>query len=239
MNILSLEQRIFQALNTPLIRWFQRSTLADKRFWSLRSSFPLFDLEKIEALCNTRGYDVSDRLSQNLFYPTPRDLRDVARLESASTKEFLQTLCALHEPKKEKEDAKLLRYEYPELYASDLLLEQLQPSIRSYNALKRAGIDSVADLLSYSRSELLEIKTFGVRSLKETLAQLDWLRATQKGAKQAPRFTVPKKITFHEENGRFELILRSDCDRKVVLPLEDGCELFINADFQIQMTYPL
>jgi DNA-directed RNA polymerase subunit alpha len=48
----------------------------------------------------------------------------------------------------------------------------LQLSVRAYNCLKRAQINSVADLLDYSQEDLLEIKNFGQKSAEEVIEAL-------------------------------------------------------------------
>nr|ARO91094.1 DNA-directed RNA polymerase subunit alpha [Flintiella sanguinaria] len=52
---------------------------------------------------------------------------------------------------------------------NQVLIEELQLSVRAYNCLKRAKIHSVADLLNYSQEELLEIKNFGQKSAEEVI----------------------------------------------------------------------
>ncbi|MBE9177472.1 DNA-directed RNA polymerase subunit alpha [Oculatella sp. LEGE 06141] len=51
-------------------------------------------------------------------------------------------------------------------------IEELQLSVRAYNCLKRAQINSVADLLDYSQEDLLEIKNFGAKSAEEVIEAL-------------------------------------------------------------------
>jgi len=53
-----------------------------------------------------------------------------------------------------------------------ILIEELQLSVRAYNCLKRAQIHSIADLLDYSQEELLEIKNFGQKSAEEVIDSL-------------------------------------------------------------------
>lgn len=55
---------------------------------------------------------------------------------------------------------------------SQILIEELKLSVRSYNCLKRAQIHSVSDLLDYSQEELLEIKNFGQKSAGEVIHAL-------------------------------------------------------------------
>lgn len=51
-------------------------------------------------------------------------------------------------------------------------IEELQLSVRAYNCLKRAQINSVSDLLDYSQEDLLEIKNFGAKSAEEVIEAL-------------------------------------------------------------------
>ena len=51
-----------------------------------------------------------------------------------------------------------------------LLLTKLSDmglSVRAYNCLKAADIDTFADLVSYSRNELMKFRNFGKKSLNE------------------------------------------------------------------------
>jgi DNA-directed RNA polymerase subunit alpha len=55
---------------------------------------------------------------------------------------------------------------------SQVPIEELQLSVRAYNCLKRAQINTVADLLDYSQEDLLEIKNFGQKSAEEVVEAL-------------------------------------------------------------------
>ncbi len=54
----------------------------------------------------------------------------------------------------------------------DILIEELQLSVRSYNCLKRVNILTIADLVQYSVKELKEIKNFGQKSANEVVKKL-------------------------------------------------------------------
>lgn len=62
--------------------------------------------------------------------------------------------------------------DYPEDPTSQIPIEELQLSVRAYNCLKRAQINSVADLLDYTQEDLLEIKNFGQKSAEEVIEAL-------------------------------------------------------------------
>lgn len=56
--------------------------------------------------------------------------------------------------------------------ANQIPIEELQLSVRAYNCLKRAQINSVSDLLDYTQEDLLEIKNFGQKSAEEVIEAL-------------------------------------------------------------------
>lgn len=84
------------------------------------------------------------------------------------------TLESIHEDFPEDEDP-----------TSQIPIEELQLSVRAYNCLKRAQINSVADLLDYSQEDLLEIKNFGQKSAEEVIDAL----------KQRLGITLPQEKT--------------------------------------------
>ena len=54
----------------------------------------------------------------------------------------------------------------------DILIEELELGVRSYNCLNRAGIQTVGDLISKSESELAAIPNFGKKSIDEVVETL-------------------------------------------------------------------
>ncbi|GFH43434.1 DNA-directed RNA polymerase subunit alpha [Lactococcus hodotermopsidis] len=59
--------------------------------------------------------------------------------------------------------------------ALDKVIEELDLSVRSYNCLKRAGINTVADLAEMSEPEMLKVKNLGRKSLVEVKDKLESL----------------------------------------------------------------
>ncbi|OIP71068.1 MAG: hypothetical protein AUK43_07405 [Oscillatoriales cyanobacterium CG2_30_40_61] len=55
---------------------------------------------------------------------------------------------------------------------SPIPIEELQLSVRTYNCLKRAQINSVEDLRGYTKEDLLEIENFGQKSAEEVIEAL-------------------------------------------------------------------
>jgi DNA-directed RNA polymerase subunit alpha len=54
----------------------------------------------------------------------------------------------------------------------DILIEELELGVRSYNCLKRAGIQTVGELVGKSESELNAIPNFGKKSIDEVIETL-------------------------------------------------------------------
>jgi len=54
----------------------------------------------------------------------------------------------------------------------DFLIEELELGVRSYNCLKRAGIQTIAELLAKSEAELNAIPNFGKKSIDEVIETL-------------------------------------------------------------------
>ncbi|MGO8684392.1 MAG: DNA-directed RNA polymerase subunit alpha [Thermoleophilia bacterium] len=55
----------------------------------------------------------------------------------------------------------------------DVLIEELELGVRSYNCLKREGIQTVGDLVAKSEAELLNIPNFGKKSIDEVKDKLE------------------------------------------------------------------
>ena len=54
----------------------------------------------------------------------------------------------------------------------DMTIEELDLSVRSYNCLKRAGIQTVQDLASKSEDDMIKVRNLGKKSLKEVKEKL-------------------------------------------------------------------
>ena len=54
----------------------------------------------------------------------------------------------------------------------DMRIEELELSVRSFNCLKRAGINSVQELVAKTPDEMMKVRNLGKKSLDEVLAKL-------------------------------------------------------------------
>ena len=57
--------------------------------------------------------------------------------------------------------------------ALDLTIDELDLSVRSFNCLKRAGINTVEDLTNKSEEDMMKVRNLGRKSLEEVIAKLD------------------------------------------------------------------
>ena len=57
----------------------------------------------------------------------------------------------------------------------ELSIEELDLSVRSYNCLKRAGINSVEDLANKTEEEMMKVRNLGRKSLEEVLNKMNEL----------------------------------------------------------------
>ncbi len=54
----------------------------------------------------------------------------------------------------------------------EMTIEELDMSVRSFNCLKRAGIDTVEDLTNKTEEDMIKVRNLGKKSLEEVIAKL-------------------------------------------------------------------
>ncbi len=57
----------------------------------------------------------------------------------------------------------------------EMTIEELDLSVRSYNCLKRAGINTVEDLINKTEDEMMKVRNLGRKSLEEVVQKLEAL----------------------------------------------------------------
>lgn len=70
-------------------------------------------------------------------------------------------------------DILVSREEDKQVKILELPIEEMDLSVRSYNCLKRAGINTVEDLIKKSRGDMLKVKNLGIKSIDEVIAKLE------------------------------------------------------------------
>ena len=53
-----------------------------------------------------------------------------------------------------------------------MTIEELDLSVRSFNCLKRAGINTVEDLINKSEDDMMKVRNLGRKSLEEVVEKL-------------------------------------------------------------------
>ena len=67
------------------------------------------------------------------------------------------------------QEEKVVKEEY------ETKIEELLLSVRSYNCLKRAGLNTVAELSTKSEEDMMKVRNLGRKSLKEIKEKLEAL----------------------------------------------------------------
>lgn len=57
----------------------------------------------------------------------------------------------------------------------EMTIEELDLSVRSFNCLKRAGINTVGDLINKSEDDMMKVRNLGKKSLEEVISKLNSL----------------------------------------------------------------
>lgn len=57
----------------------------------------------------------------------------------------------------------------------EMTVEELDMSVRSFNCLKRAGIDTVEDLINRTEEDMMKVRNLGKKSLEEVIQKLESL----------------------------------------------------------------
>ena len=61
----------------------------------------------------------------------------------------------------------------PQSTVLDMTIEELDLSVRSFNCLKRADINTVADLISKTEDEMMKVRNLGRKALEEVIGKLE------------------------------------------------------------------
>jgi len=120
-------------------------------------------------------YDTNNNITERLFIDiwTNGSISPSNALESAS--QIIIDLFTLLTNNKETNENNKLDAKPPSISIepyTNIAIEELQLSVRAYNCLKKAQINTVGDLLQYSPEKLQELKNFGRKSADEVFSTL-------------------------------------------------------------------
>ena len=101
----------------------------------------------------------------------------------------------------------------------EILIEELELGVRSYNCLKRAGIQTIGDLVQKSENELSAIPNFGRKSIeevKETLRVRGSACETTESVGSGPAMRHRKKRNkLSRDAGHRKALIRNLCEQVV------------------------
>jgi len=123
---------------------------------------------------NTRVGDVTDKGKLTLEVWTDGSMTaDVAVSMSAKVLiEHLELFLNLSEGISETASIMAEKSENEKEKVLDLTIDELDLSVRSFNCLKRAGINTVEDLIGKSEEDMMKVRNLGHKSLEEVIAKL-------------------------------------------------------------------
>ena len=123
---------------------------------------------------NTRVGQITDydKLTLDVFTNGTLAPDDAVSYAAKVLSEHLGLFINLSENVKDKTIIIEKQDEVPESTAKDMSIDELELSVRSYNCLKRANINTVKELCSKTPDEMMKVRNLGRKSLEEVLAKL-------------------------------------------------------------------
>ena len=122
---------------------------------------------------NTRVGNITDydKLTLNVTTNGTISAKEAVSLGAKILNEHLNLFVDLDEEAKKTE----IMVERPETQKEKVLemaIEELDMSVRSFNCLKRAGINTVDDLTNRTEDDMIKVRNLGKKSLEEVIAKL-------------------------------------------------------------------
>lgn len=120
-------------------------------------------------------YDSSNEITERLFLDiwTNGSLSPTKALETASQIIIDLFAALIHNTDKTENKPEDIENDSVSIEPyNNIAIEELQLSVRAYNCLKKAKINTVGDLLQYSPEKLQELKNFGRKSADEVFSTL-------------------------------------------------------------------
>ena len=121
-------------------------------------------------------------LALEAYYSFVKSLKELEEIEETEDIVDLENIEDFEEVNKvgeidEKEESKKEK-------VLEMIIEDLELSARSFNCLKRAGINTVEELCSKTSDEMMKVRNLGRKSLDEVLAKLKELGLSLSSGKE-------------------------------------------------------
>jgi len=155
----------------------------DNKEFINRSNIGIIPIDSIYTPVNRVNYDVSpassgnsgqDKLTLEIWTNGSVSPQNAIATASKMMIEHLQVMVELSEKVKE-EEFMIEREDEQNSQILEMQIEDLDLSVRSYNCLKRAGINTVEELTQKSEEDMMKVRNLGKKSLKEVKQKLDEL----------------------------------------------------------------
>ena len=124
---------------------------------------------------NTRVGNVTDKGKLTLEVWTDGSIRanEAVSMSAKVLIEHLELFLDLTEGACEGESIMAEKTDNEKEKVLDLTIDELDLSVRSFNCLKRAGINTVEDLIGRSEEDMMKVRNLGRKSLEEVIAKLN------------------------------------------------------------------
>lgn len=148
-----------------------------------RAQIGIIPIDSIYTPVKRVNYDVSpasmgqadkDKLVLEIWTDGSVSPQESIAIASRMMIEHLQVMVELSEKVKE-EEFMIEREDEQNSQILEMQIEDLDLSVRSYNCLKRAGINTVEELTEKSEEDMMKVRNLGKKSLKEVKQKLDEL----------------------------------------------------------------
>ena len=122
---------------------------------------------------NTRVGQVTDydKLTLDVYTNGTLDPDEAVSLAAKVLSEHLSLFIDLSENAKQAE-VMVVKKDDEKEKVLEMSIDELELSVRSYNCLKRAGINTVEELCSKTSDDMMKVRNLGKKSLEEVLAKL-------------------------------------------------------------------
>ena len=124
---------------------------------------------------NTRVGNVTDKGKLTLEVWTDGSIRanEAVSMSAKVLMEHLEIFLDLTEGASEADSIMAEKNNNEKEKVLDLTIDELDLSVRSFNCLKRAGINTVEDLINKSEEDMMKVRNLGRKSLEEVIAKLN------------------------------------------------------------------
>ena len=125
---------------------------------------------------NTRVGNITDydKLTMKVLTNGTITAKEAVSLAAKVLNEHLKLFIDMSDEAKNKE-IMVERAEVKKVKVLEMTIEELDLSVRSFNCLKRAGIDTVEDLIDRTEEDMMKVRNLGRKSLEEVIQKLNSL----------------------------------------------------------------